>query len=336
MNQDLVCAIVLAAGKGTRMKSELVKVLHPVLFAPMIFHVLDALQGLKIERTVVVVGHQKERMMEALQFHDVILAIQREQLGTGHAVLTAESVLTDFHGTALIVCGDIPLIRSETLARMLAQHQQKRPALTIMTTTLDDPTHYGRIILDGEGGVLRIVEERDTTADERRIKIINAGIYCADVDFLFQALKQVGSNNSQREVYLTDVVEKAIAAKAKVDRYECLEAIEVLGVNSRVELAVANKILQGRRNIRLMESGVTLAAPDSSYVAPSVEVGEDTVIAPNVYITGTTVIGKGCSIGPFVVINDAEIGNRAKIGSFSVLDGCCIAEGENIASHTVR
>ena len=203
--------IILAAGKGTRMKSEKAKVLHELFFAPMIHHVLNALTGLDRAKDVVIVGHQRDKVMASLENFDVEFSVQEEQLGTGHAVLAAENHLAGSGDAIMILCGDTPLIQTETLQAMYAHHQKSNTPLTVMTTHLTNPTNYGRIISDESGNVLSIVEEKDATDEEREITEINAGIYCADESFLFSALKEVGTNNSQGEVYLTDIVAIAVA-----------------------------------------------------------------------------------------------------------------------------
>ena len=240
-------ALVLAAGLGTRMKSSRAKVLHEVQSKPMILHVMDTIKNLSLDHTYVVVGHQKENVAALLDGYQASCIIQEEQLGTGHAVLCAEEELRSIGGTVLILSGDVPLIRAETLQAMLAEHAQNEPVLSLMATTLDDPTNYGRIVRNNQGGLQGIVEEKDASAEQKEIKEINAGIYCAEISFLFEALKKVGTDNKQGEIYLTDIVKIAIDAGLGVDVFSGASSEEVLGINSRHELAAANEYLQHRK-----------------------------------------------------------------------------------------
>lgn len=335
MAESISC-VVLAAGKGTRMKSTRAKVLHEVFFAPMIHHVLEAVNSLRLDHIIVVVGYQQDRVEEALESYPVSFVVQEEQLGTGHAVLCARDQLAAVGGTVLILCGDTPLIRAETLACMLAEHRAKGAPLTVMTTRLAEPTNYGRIVRDEQGAVLKIVEEKDATPQQRQIDEINAGIYCAETGFLFEALQQVGSDNSQGEVYLTDIVELANRAGHRVNRFAGVDAEEVLGVNSRVELAAAYKSLQQRRNEELMLSGVTLISPETVAVQKGVTIEPDTTIGPNVIITGRTRIGKGCRIAANVVIRESLLGDQVMVGAFSYLDNGRIDAGQTLPPYSVK
>ena len=335
MEQSVSC-VVLAAGKGTRMKSDKAKVLHEVFFAPMLHHVLAAVNSPRIDRTIAIVGHQKERVADTLKNFQVSLVVQEEQLGTGHAVLCARDLLADSAGTVLILCGDTPLIRAETIEKMLAQHSGTNATLTVMTTRLADPTNYGRIVCDVQGNVLQIVEEKDATSAQRKIDEINAGIYCAESAFLFEALQQVGSDNSQGEVYLTDIVELANRAGHRVHRFAGVDAEEVLGVNSRVELAAAHQSLQRRHNEELMLSGVTIISPETVSIEKGVTIGPDTCIGPNAVISGTTNIGNGCRIEANVVIRSSILGDKVTVGPFSFLENCRMDDNEQLAPNTMR
>jgi bifunctional UDP-N-acetylglucosamine pyrophosphorylase/glucosamine-1-phosphate N-acetyltransferase len=335
MKESISC-VVLAAGKGTRMKSNRAKVLHEVFFAPMIHHVLEAVNSQNFDHIIVVVGHQKDRVQEALQEYPISFVVQEEQLGTGHAVLCARDRLAPVGGTVLILCGDTPLIRTATLARMLTEHRAQGALLTVMTTRLANPTNYGRIVRDKQGAVLKIVEEKDATSKQRQLDEINAGIYCADSGFLFEALQQVGNDNSQGEVYLTDIVELANRAGHRVNRFAGVEAEEVLGVNSRVELATAHKALQQRFNEELMLSGVTLVNPETVSIQKGVAIEPDTTIGPNVLIAGRTRIGKGCRINANVVIRDSLLGDEVMVGPFSYLENCRIEAGQILVPCSVQ
>jgi len=314
--------VVLAAGKGTRMKSDRAKVLHPVFFAPMICHVLEAVRSLAPAETVVVTGHQAERVEEVVSAaYAVRFVRQRQQLGTGHAVLTAEEVLGGKSGLVLILCGDTPLIRAETLQALVETHRRGGRVLTVMTAVVSDPSHYGRIVTNEQGGIERIVEAKDADAEQRAIREINAGIYCVDLPFLFAALKQVGTDNQQGEVYLTDIVAIARRQGCEVGRFVCPDPLEVTGVNSRVELAVANTIMQQRRNEALMLAGVTMIHPESIFVENSVQIGRDTEIHSHCLLAGQTVLGEACRLEPFCSLLDCRVGDGVCIKSFSNLQG---------------
>jgi bifunctional UDP-N-acetylglucosamine pyrophosphorylase/glucosamine-1-phosphate N-acetyltransferase len=252
MTQTPVSALILAAGLGTRMKSTRAKVLHKVLSEPMIRHVVQTVNSVGFDNIFVIVGHQKEEVMAVLDDYQVFFVTQEEQLGTGHAVLCAESQLQVIGGRVMILSGDVPLISKDSIQQMLIAHKARKPALTIMTTKLADPANYGRIKRNKQGQLLAIVEEKDATAEEKKISEINAGIYCAEVSFLFEALHKVGTDNSQGEVYLTDIVKIAIDIGQKVEIFRGASSEEVLGVNSKVELEAANKYLQEKQHTTII------------------------------------------------------------------------------------
>jgi len=328
------CTLVLAAGLGTRMKSPKAKVLHEVLFKPMILHVLDTVKTLNLDHTYVIVGHQREKIAKLASGYQVDCIIQEEQLGTGHAVLCAEQELRATCGTVLILSGDVPLIRAESLQAIIAAHTEKKPVLTLMTTTLNDPENYGRIVRDNKGKLLEIVEEKDASNEQKKIKEINAGIYCAEVDFLFDALKKVGRDNKQGEVYLTDIVKIVIDAGLQVDIFTGSGAEELLGINSRNELTAANNYLQHLKNNKLIAGGVTLVDPETIFIQQEVSIGRGTVIHANVQVSGNSSIGSNCTIGPDVVLKECQIGDNAVIGPFSNLSSSIIQNNEIVAPHT--
>lgn len=325
---NTITAIILAAGKGTRMKSSKAKVLHEIFFRPMIHHVMDAVRAAGIGKTVVVLGHQQNRVRECLKGYDYTPAVQQEQLGTGHAVLCAEEACNS--DTIMILCGDTPLIRTETINAMIDHHNRMNSVLTLMTTMVPDPFGYGRIITNDNRQVTAIVEEKDADSDQRQIKEINAGIYLVDREFLFGTLGMVGSANSQGEVYLTDIVALAVNDGHTVNRFTHSEPIDVLGVNSRVELAQAHGELQRRRNIELMLSGVTMYNPETIHVAQGIEVGFDTVIHPGVQITGDSSVGIGCIIEHGVFLHNTRVGNNAIICAWSNLKNRTIEPSDYI------
>ncbi|NLZ17655.1 MAG: bifunctional N-acetylglucosamine-1-phosphate uridyltransferase/glucosamine-1-phosphate acetyltransferase [Desulfobulbaceae bacterium] len=327
---ESIGAIVLAAGKGTRMKSAQAKVLHHIFFRPMLHHVLEAVLAATMERIVVVIGHQQEAVQGILSGFPVETVLQEEQRGTGHAVLCAEAGCAGM-SEILILCGDTPLVRTETLSAMLAQHRQEQPVLTVMSTELAQPFGYGRILRSAEGQVEAIVEEKDASEEQRAIREINAGIYLADADFLFTALRQVGTNNSQGEVYLTDIVAIARRENKRVHPFFHPHALDVLGVNSRVELAQAEAALQERRNFELMRAGVTMLNPATIRVAPDCNIGEDCVLHGQVNIEGECSLGRGCVLEQGVVLRDCRLGAAVRVGANSVIIGRHVADGAIIA-----
>ncbi len=327
--QPSIIAVVLAAGKGTRMKSNVAKVLHQVFFRPMLHHVLDAVHNTGIEQCAVIVGHQREAVEQAMAPFGVDTVVQEQQLGTGHAVLCAENACSS-KDEVLILCGDTPLIRPETLREMIETHHRKQANLTLMTTLLDSPFGYGRILHDDQGRIQAIVEEKDATDEQRQIKEINAGIYLANRSFLFAALRQVGTNNAQGEVYLTDIVALANQQNLRVHTFVHPHPIDVLGVNSRVELSQAQATLQQRRNLELMLAGVTLESPETILVSGDCSIGPDSHLQPNVRLSGGTTLGTGCLIETGAALKSCHLGERVTIGANSVLRNCSLDDDSNV------
>ncbi|MFP7753542.1 bifunctional N-acetylglucosamine-1-phosphate uridyltransferase/glucosamine-1-phosphate acetyltransferase [Thermodesulfobacteriota bacterium B35] len=332
---ESVTAVVLAAGKGTRMKSARAKVLHQVFFKPMLHYVLDAVQDAGIGECVLIVGHQRQAVLDSLAGYRTIPVFQEEQLGTGHAVLCAEKACAD-GDLVMILCGDTPLIRAETLQAMLSQHRRSQAALTLMTTLLEDPAGYGRIIQGPDGQVQAIVEQKDADEEELAIREINAGIYLARRDFLFSALREVGTDNAQGEVYLTDIVAIANRQGLRVRRFFHPEAIDVLGVNSRVELARAHGELQMRHNRDLMLAGVTIYSPETVLVSPDSSIGTDSVLWPGVQVTGRSRIGSGCTLESGCRIHKCHLADGAIVGANAVLHNCRIEDAQRIVPLTYR
>jgi bifunctional UDP-N-acetylglucosamine pyrophosphorylase/glucosamine-1-phosphate N-acetyltransferase len=335
MEYSSVIGLVLAAGKGTRMKSDSPKVLHEVFFSPMIHHVLDALQPLSLGRNLVVTGHQRHMVEKSLRGYSISCVHQSQQLGTGHAVLACESELRSHTGSVLILCGDTPLIRSETLRLFLQAHVESASLLTVMTTNVAAPDNYGRIVSDEHGNIVKIVEEKDASPAQKKIREINAGIYCVDAHFLFEALKRVGTDNVQGEIYLTDIVAIATGDGIHVHKFCCPDSEEVLGVNSRRELAQAHSVLQRRYLDVLMESGVTLIQPETATIEKTVTIGKDSVIYPNTVLTGVCTIGSGVRIDSFVKIDGCTVGDCVRIGSFTHLQQTNIPSWSTVAPHTI-
>lgn len=335
MEYSSVVGIVLAAGKGTRMKSDSPKVLHEVFFSPMIYHVLDALQPLSLGNNIVVTGHRHQLVEDALRGYSLSFVHQAEQLGTGHAVLACENELRSHRGSVLILCGDTPLIRTETLRQFLHAHGECSSLLTVMTTNVADPSNYGRIISDEHGNIVKIVEEKDASPVQKEICEINAGIYCVDAQFLLNALQRVGTDNMQGEVYLTDIVAIAVGDGVHVHKFCCPNNEEILGVNSRRELAQAHSVLQKRHFNVLMESGVTLVQPESTTIGKHVAIGKDSVIYPNTSLTGKCSVGSGVHIDSFVRIHDCTIGDCVRIGCFAHLEQANVPSWSTVAPHSV-
>jgi len=327
-------AVVLAAGQGTRMKSKLYKVLHPVCGKPMVQHVVDTLADMRVEDVVVVVGHGADAVRATLGDR-VTYALQQEQLGTAHAVQQAVPFLQEKHGTTFILYGDVPLLSVETLTSLLQYHEEQQAAATVLTATLSDPTGYGRIIRSETGEVLRIVEHKDATEAERAIREINTGIYCFDNQKLLQALAQVSNNNAQGEYYVTDCVGILREAGEKVAAFAAEDPDETMGVNDRVQLAEAEAYMRKRIAKRHMKNGVTIIDPATTYIGADVIIGQDTVIYPGTHLRGQTTIGADCVVGPqadltnvqvedgvtisYAVLADSRVANQAVVGPFAYI-----------------
>ena len=305
-------AVILAAGKGTRMKSKLPKVLHKIGGKPMLQHVLDAADAAGAARKVVVVGHEAE-LVEAMVGEQAQMALQAEQLGTGHAVMQTEAVLKDFCGTVMIICGDTPLLEAAELKKFYEGHVASQAAATVLTAFMDDPAGYGRIIRDADGNVLGIVEEKDAVLEQKAIKEINTGIYCVEAPLLFEVLATLTCDNAQGVYYLTDVLAKLDAMGKKVGGVATADSDMIMGINSRRQLAEAENIMRQRILNKLMDDGVTIMDPASTFIEKGVEIGQDTVIYPYTWLEGTTKIGEDCQIGPNVRLTNVRIGNTAEL-----------------------
>ena len=311
--------VILAAGKGTRMKSSLPKVLHRVAGLPMIEHVIAAANCLSPSSTSVVVGHHADAVRGALAAHaDVSFVVQEPQLGTAHALLTTEPLLKDHTGTLVLLSGDVPALSGATLERLVQQHGRTRAAATVLTAHVADPSGYGRIVRE-DGVIARIVEHKDADASERDIREINSGIYAFDLDGLFAAVRSIGSANAQREYYLPDLVSIFRAQGRTVETVTVDDAMEIQGVNSRVELAALGQQLRRRKNEELMAAGVTLEDPATAYIDADVQIGPDTIIKPGVTLESGTVIGASCVVHSGVRIAGCKIGDRAVVFDHSVL-----------------
>jgi bifunctional UDP-N-acetylglucosamine pyrophosphorylase / glucosamine-1-phosphate N-acetyltransferase len=321
--------IVLAAGKGTRMKSARPKVLHHVGGRPMIEHVLDRARELGATSTVVVIGHQASALKQAMaSHHDLTFVVQEPQRGTAHALLTSEPSLRSASGTAVLLSGDVPLLALETLESLINTHRRANAAMTVLTADVERPHGYGRIVRSGEK-IARIVEEKDATPAEREIREINSGIYAFELDGLFDAVRTIASQNAQGEYYLPDLVAIYRRNGRGVETVSVAHSHEILGINSRADLAAMNHIVRHEKNTALMASGVTLEDPATTYIDPDVEIGADTIIHPGVSIERGTIIGQACEIHSGAHIMDSRLGDRV-----TILNHCVIAHSdiENDAS----
>ena len=309
--------IVLAAGKGTRMKSKLYKVLHQVCGKSMVEYVVEAAQAIKPDKIVTIVGNGAEEVKKVLADKSEFV-LQKKQLGTGDAVLTASDELAAEKGATLVITGDTPLFTSQTFQKLFDYHQSKGNAATVLTAQAPNPYGYGRIIRDDQDNVLRIVEQKDATAAELKINEINTGVFCFDNQLLFSALKKVDNHNAQGEYYLTDVLEILRNKGQRIGAYKMPDFSESLGVNDRSALAQATKIMQKRINKKHMANGVTFIDPDTAYIDADVKIGCDTLIEGNVVIKGNTEIGDDCVVTSGSRIIDSKIANNVTVTSSTV------------------
>ena len=321
-----LAAVVLAAGKGTRMKSLLPKVLHQVCGRPMLGHVISAVTKAGATKTVVIAGFGAQQVTDFIGSKATVV-LQEEQLGTAHALLQAEDELTNFPGDLLVVCGDTPLLRGNTLADLARYHRESGAAATLLTAEMANPTGYGRVIRNQGGSVDRIVEQKDATPEELQVKEINTGVYCFKVPGLFAALKEISPANAQGEYYLTDIIQIFNRKNLTVQAITLKDAKEVQGINDRSQLAGAEQVLRQRVAEELMLQGVTILDPANTYIDEGVRVGPDSVILPFTFLEGKTEIGSQCTIGPGCKIKNSIIGDGTEIQYSMVLDS-------SIGSHT--
>ncbi len=316
---DINC-IILAAGKGTRMKSDKAKVLHEVCFKPLLHYPVKLARELSCGKIVVVVGHQEDEVKRRFGGERILFASQKEQLGTGHAASCALDILGDDDMDVLIICSDSPFLRNETIAGLHERHTKEGAVVSILTAKADDPTNYGRIVRDAAGDFLRIVEEKDADTDTRRVKEINTGTYIVNMGFLRTALKKISNDNVQKEYYLTDITGIAVSEGGKVVLHQADTLSEVMGINTRHELALANGIRRREINRGFMLSGVTMIDPAATYIEEGVKISADTVIHPGAMITGATTIEAGVTIGNGCIISDSVIGARCDILPYTMID----------------
>ncbi len=336
--KKLAC-IILAAGEGTRLHSNIPKALHEICGEPIIVHILNTVEGLITARMVIVVGFRGEKLETELKQRKmtdgVRFALQKERLGTGHAVMVAKEYLKRYRGDVLVLVGDAPLLSRETLHQLLERHRRQEAAATVLTTDMENPTGYGRVLRHQDGSVLKIVEDKDANIYEQKVKEVNTGTYVFDAAQLFKAIDEIRPENEQGEYYLPDVIQIMVNKNLRVEALVTPDPSETQGINNRRQFAQAERIMRNRILDRLMAQGVTIVDPPSTFIDHGVEIGIDTIIQPNTHIRGHAHLGADCVIGPMTQIDDSEIGNGAIINS-SQLFHCRIGMGCQITSSFLR
>lgn len=328
--KEEVVALVLAAGKGTRMKSDKSKLVHKIYGKELVKRVVETAQKAGVDDIITVVGYKREQVQLVLG-DSVNYAYQEEMLGTGHAVMQAENYLKDKHGKIVVLNGDVPILRPETLKELIDKSIKNKEYATILTAIYNNPTGYGRIIRDIGGNIKEIIEEKDLAEDQKSIQEINAGIYCFDIQELLKALKEIKPNNAQNEYYLTDVVRIMNEKGLKTGAVIVEDNTEILGVNDKLQLELLTKVLKLRINQYHMRNGVTIEDIDNTYIYDDVEIGTDTVIHPNTTIKNDVGIGKDCELGPNAYIREGcRLADRVKIGSFVEIKKAIIGEGAKV------
>jgi bifunctional UDP-N-acetylglucosamine pyrophosphorylase/glucosamine-1-phosphate N-acetyltransferase len=315
---DSINAVILAAGEGKRMKSKHPKVSHKVCGKPIIQHVIDSVHLAGLKKVVVVVGHKADEVKKCIGT-DVDFVLQSEQLGTGHAVICASEYIKEGIDYTLVLTGDTPLITGETLSSFVEFHKKNKLNATILTSDFEDPTGYGRIVRNSDESVEKIVEHKDASEDEKKIKEINSGMFCFNTKDLIKALNKINNNNAQGEYYLTDVIEIMERDGLSIGAYKIENPTEIMGINDRTQLACAEKVMRHRILNNLMINGVTIMDPDSTYIEKDAFIGADTVVYPNTIIEGNTVIGEDCIIGPNSRIVDSTVHDLVEINNSVVL-----------------
>ena len=330
--ENKINAVILAAGKGTRMKSDKSKVLHEIMGKPLLGYVLDAIKKTEIiEKSYVIVGHQAESVETYVKntYENAQAVLQTPQLGTGHAVSMVCPYMEDFKGEVVILCGDTPLVTAETLKAFIEHHRALNSDITVMSAVFDDPTNYGRIIRKGEN-LAAIVEEKDATSAQKKIKEVNAGIYCLNWEKVKGAFSQLKNNNAQGEYYLTDIISWGVENGLNTNVYTIDDVDEIFGINSKTHLAQASAMLKDKIIQKHLDNGVTIVYINSVWISEDTQIGADTIIFPNVYISGKNIIGKNCKIGPFAHLRgNVELGENVKIGNYVEVKNSTIASNSN-------
>ena len=329
-------AIILAAGVSSRMNTKLPKVLHEVCGRPMLAYVLDACRAVGVKKLYVVVGYGADQVKEAFaDAKDITWVLQSEQKGTGHAVLCCKEHLQDFEGETLVLCGDGPLIRAKTLKTLLEKHESERSSATLATAILDNPKGYGRICRDTYGNIQGIIEHADCNSEQLKIQEVNPSYYLFKNKLLFEALAKVKPDNVKKEYYITDALSIVLAGGHKVVAVTAVRPEEAMGVNSRVQLSEASKIMQHRIQQELMDNGVTIVDPDNTWIDARAQIGQDTVVEPFTYIHGEAKIGKSCRIGPFAYLRGGTIlKNDVVLGVFTEVKNSIFGDGVRARHHS--
>lgn len=316
----MIKSVILAAGKGTRMKSKTPKVLHQIFDKTLVGYVLDAVNNTGfVDESFVIVGHQAQRVEDFIKtnYSNARTVLQSPQLGTGHAVSMVCPYLEDFDGEVIILCGDTPLVTSDTLKKFVEYHHSVNSDITVMSAIFDNPTNYGRIVRNSDNSVNSIVEEKDATIEQKAIKEVNAGIYCLNWAKIKPAFSQLKTNNAQGEYYLTDIIKWGNENHLNVNAHPLENNEEIYGINSKVNLAEASKMLNQRILKHHMENGVTIVDPETTWISADTEIGADTIIYPSCYISGKNKIGSDCKIGPFAHLRgDVILEDGVKVGNF--------------------
>lgn len=321
--------VVLAAGLGTRMRSGLAKALHPLAGRPLVRQVLNTVRAMDPGRIVVVLGHQADRVREACEGFGAEFVLQREQLGTGHAVRQAGDAISGADGPVVVLCADAPLLAPGTLQDLVTAHVRTRAVVTLLTAAVEEPYGYGRV-LRGRSGVTAVVEEKDATRAQKKIREVNSGIYCFEKKFLLSALGMIGKENAQGEYYLPDTIAIARKKRLKVSAMLCPNAAEIMGVNTREDLSRAEQIIRERTNRKWMLAGVTMPDPGSVLIEGDVLLGKDVTLYPNVILEGTTTLGEGTTVYPGCRITDSVIGRGVLVKDHSVLLESVVADGASV------
>jgi len=323
-----LAVVILAAGQGTRIKSDLPKVLHPLAGRPLVTHAVETARALTDVRPVLVVGRGADAVRETVGDRAVFVE-QAEQLGTGHAVLQAREALQGQSGLVLVTCADVPLLTVETLRRLVERQQENPGPITLLTFTNDDPRGFGRVMRDASGAVVQIVEDAVATPEQLAGRELNAGVYCFDADWLWDHVGRIPLSLPKREYYLTDLIGMAIVGGQRVEAVAAEETTEAMGINTRAHLAEAESVLRRRINRRWMLDGVTIVDPATTYIEPGVTIGRDTTVWPNTHLRGETTIGEHCHIGPNTIVVDCRIGDGCRVLA-SVLEQAVMEDGADV------
>ena len=328
-----IAAVVLAAGKGTRMKSDVPKVLHEIFGKPVISYVLDSLKDAGIKKIVTVTGHGNELLKPVLRSTRSV--VQEKLLGSGDAVVTAKKIIGKFPGDILVICGDTPLIGAGTIKELMKIHAASGASATLLTAVLDDAGSYGRIVRSADGKVLKIVEAENASAGDKAVKEVNVGTYCFNSKELFEALSEIKPDSKKKEFFLTDVIEVLKNKGRSVEALKMKRADEMIGINTRKDLALAATILKNKVLEEVMSGGVTIEDPASTIIYPGVTIGKDTVIKPNTVIESDVKIGERCQIGPFARLRPGvRLSDNVEVGNFVELVRTEVDKGTRIKHHT--